>query len=167
MKKISVLAVLVLAASVFFAGSAFAQSSATANATASIVNGLAITKTADLRFGNIIPSGSIGTVSVSTASARAGSGGATPTSGKAYGAASFDVNGTGSLTYAITLPGSISISDGATHTMTVDTFVSSPDGAGTLNAGYQEIKVGGTIHVGINQVVGDYTGTFDVSVAYN
>lgn len=166
MKKLSFLAVLMLAAAAFTAGSAAAQS-ATANATATIVNGLTLAKTADLRFGNVIPSGSTGTVIVSTASARTNTGGATPTSGLAYGAASFDVNGTGSLTYAITLPTSISISDGASHSMTVDTFTSSPNAVGVLNAGYQELKVGGTLHVGALQELGSYTGTFDVSVAYN
>jgi hypothetical protein len=52
--------------------------------------------------------------------------------------------------------------------MTLDTW--NINGALTRNlvAKQQfEFKVGGTLHVGANQVEGTYVGTFDVNVNYN
>jgi hypothetical protein len=57
---------------------------------------------------------------------------------------------------------------GGTESMTLDTW--NINGALTRNlvAKQQfEFKVGGTLHVGANQVEGTYVGTFDVNVNYN
>ena len=52
--------------------------------------------------------------------------------------------------------------------MTVDTFVSDPSLAGALSvAGAQTLLVGATVHVGVSQVSNPYSGTFNVTVAYN
>ena len=87
--------------------------------------------------------------------------------------AHFSVGGESGAAYAITLPASSTLSDGASHNMTVDTFQASvaagAPGAttGTLTGGAQTFNVGATLHVSISQLAGTYTGTFDVSVAYN
>lgn len=167
MRKTAALTLAVLALGLVLADRANAQSSATATSTASIVNGLQINKVNDLRFGFIIPTGTPGTVTVAPSGTRSATGGPAPTSGGAVGSASFDVNGTGTLHYGITLPDSISINDGSGHSMTVDSFVSTPSGTGQLAAGYQSLVVGATLHVAAGQAYGAYTGTFDVSVAYN
>jgi hypothetical protein len=85
-------------------------------------------------------------------------------------AAAFAVTGEAGMTYAITLPadGAVSITDGASHTMVVNGFVSNPGTTGTLSgAGTDTLKVGATLVVGNNQVPGTYTGSFGVTVAYN
>jgi hypothetical protein len=57
---------------------------------------------------------------------------------------------------------------GGTETMTLDTW--NINGATTRTVVAHEtfeFKVGGTLHVGANQVEGVYTGTFDVIINYN
>ena len=143
--------------------------SATANATAEVITPIAISKTADLRFGKFA-AGSGGTVVMTAAGSRSGTGGVVLSTIDAGGAASFDVSGAANATYAITLPGSAATITrvSGTETMSVGTFTSSPSGTGTLSAGgAQTVTVGGTLTVGNAQVVGSYTGTFSVSVEYN
>lgn len=52
--------------------------------------------------------------------------------------------------------------------MTVTGFVSDPPTSGILSAGgTQTLLVGATVHVGVSQVAGAYTGLFNVDVVYN
>jgi hypothetical protein len=148
---------------------AFAQNTATAtaNATARIITPISISKTADLNFGDVVASGSAGTVVLSTAGARSTTGGASLGSGSAVSAAAFTVSGQGSATYAITLPASATVTSGP-NTMTVNAFTSNPSGTGTLSGGgSQNLNVGATLNVGVSQPTGTYSGTFDVTVTYN
>lgn len=146
-------------------GNALAAS-ATANATATVMQSIAISKTTDLAFGSFSPNASGGTVVMSTAGARSATG-TVALATSTTSAAAFNVTGTANATYAITLPTSTTISNGGT-TMTVDTFTSNPSGTGTLSAGgSQTLAVGATLHVGASQASGSYTGTFNVSVDYN
>src|SRR6185369_4552787 len=93
-----------------FAINSNAQATATATATATIVTPISITKTADMSFGNIaVQSATGGTVILAPAGTRTtgGAGGVTlPATTGTVTAAAFTVNGNGSYTYAITLPGS-------------------------------------------------------------
>lgn len=151
------------------APAAFAQSSATASATVKINKAILLTKDSDMNFGDVYASDlAAGTVVLSTADTATPTGvllgTTTPTS------AAFTVTGANNKTYAITLPGSVTLSDGASHTMTVDAFTSNPNGTGTLSsAGSQTLKVGATLHVGQSQAEGTYTSTapFTVTVGYN
>ena len=102
----------------------------TANANASIVAAIAISKTVDLEFASVVAAGSADTVVVSAAGARTCGSNLTCTGSVA--AASFDVTGGANLTYAITLPASTTISSGGNN-MTVDTFTSLPSTTGTLD----------------------------------
>jgi hypothetical protein len=150
-------------------GSGAYAASATANATATVVTPIAISNTADLGFGKF-SAGTGGTVVISTAGSRSATGAVVLLTGTAGSAATFDVTGDGSATYAITLPGSDATLTRAsgTETMSVGTFISNPSATGTLSGGgAQTINVGGTLTVGSAQVVGSYTGTFSVSVEYN
>ena len=172
---------LIAAGLVVSATGAFAQSSATAtgNATATVVRPITLANATDLAFGNVVPSGALGTLVVAASS---GTPTQTPSGGVSQPgtqvgtitAAKFNVGGEGGFLYTITLPSSAStISDGASHTMSVDTFTSDiVVTAGALSgaigsAGTQSFYVGGTLHVAANQVAGNYTGTFSVTVAYN
>lgn len=147
-----------------------AQSStatATANASADVVAAIAIAKVADMKFGNVVAGATAGTVVLSTAGTRSATGGTKLGNAGSAAAASFTVTGQGSATYSITLPASASLASGV-NSMTVNTFASNPSGTGTLSAGgSQTLAVGATLNVGASQAAGAYTGTFDVTVAYN
>jgi hypothetical protein len=157
---------------IVFSSSSFAQSSATAIATATIVTPISITKTVDMNFGNVaVQTATGGTVELSPASVRTPSGGVTlPTT--ALGtvtAASFTVDGQGAYTFAITLPSSALTLTSGSNTMTADTFTSTPDAVGTLVAGTKTVTVGATLNVGAAQAAGVYVSEtpFTVTVNYN
>jgi hypothetical protein len=168
MKKLAILGF--VGVGLIWSASAPAQANtatASANAAARIVSPIAIAKTTDLNFGDVVAGGAAGTVVVTPAGARGAGGGATLGSGAAVTAAAFNVTGQANATYAITLPGSATVTSGV-NTMTVNTFTSNPTPTGTLSAGgSQALAVGATLQVGANQATGTYTGTFDVTVAYN
>jgi hypothetical protein len=170
-KKVKKVATPVLALIGLTLGSyAFAQNTdtKTANATARIITPISLSKTADLNFGDVVPSGALGTVVVSPAGVRSATGGASLGSGAAVTAAAFTVSGQGSATYAITLPASTIVTKGGGVNMTVDTFTSNPSGTGALSGGgSQNLTVGATLNVAASQATGTYTGTFDVTVTYN
>jgi hypothetical protein len=149
--------------------SSFAAS-ATSNADAEVIAPIAITNSAGLQFGTLSVGATGGTVVVDTAGSRTKTGDVLLSSTTAGAAAAFSVAGDAGATYAITLPTSITISDGAAtpNTMTVNTFTSNPSGTGTIGTGgSQALAVGATLNVGANQVQAAYTGTFSVTVEYN
>lgn len=154
-----------------FAAGTFAQVSATATATATIVTPIAIVNAANMNFGNVAVSASLGTVVLAPAGTRTATGGVTlPVVTGTVAAGSFTVSGTPSYTYAITLPAAATTITNGANNMTVDTWTSTPSGTGTLSAGgTQTLNVGGTLHVGANQASGIYvSGTpFTVTVNYN
>src|ERR1700744_5269120 len=98
------------------ASGAFAQASATASASATIITPISIAKTVDMNFGNVAVAASTGgTVVLSTSRTRTpcGAGVVTLPSTTGTGAAAqFTVSGEANYTYAITLPGTASLSDG-------------------------------------------------------
>jgi hypothetical protein len=141
------------------------QATASANAAATIVTPISITKTVDLNFGAIVPSATAGTVTVGTDNSISGTGGVTliPQLGT-HSAASFTVNGVIGALFYVTLPGDVTISS-ATESMTVSDFTSNATGA--LDAsGAEDFNVGATLAVAANQLPGLYEGTFDVTVTY-
>ena len=159
----------VLAGALLFVGSTtFAQSTASADASARIVEPLQLTKTADLKFGNIAAGPSAGQVDMSISDVRTATGGVTLiAAGNVSNAAAFDIIGYPDASFTISLPTSLLIASGA-NDMLVDNFVSSLGATSTLDAaGAGALKVGASLNVGANQAVGLYTGSFDVTVAYN
>lgn len=139
-----------------------------ADASATIVTPLAIVKVTDLLFGKLTAGGAGGTITMTPAGVRTAGGGVTLfTQGNISNAASFTVNGEGTLTYAITLPPSDVTLISGSDSMTVNTFSSDPSGTGTLAAGTQTLSVGATLNVAANQPAGNYTGNFNVIVDYN
>jgi len=171
MKNLILVAVLLLTVSAL----SFAQPnvSVTATATGTIISPIAIAKNVDMNFGNIVAGAAIGTVVLTPAGVRSKTGGAflPSTLPGTVTAASFTVTGATGYTYAITLPGAATTVTSGGNTMTVDTWTSTPTVAlgGSLAGGTQTLTVGGTLHVGANQVAGTYvSGTaFTVTVAYN
>ena len=168
LNKIVILASLLLLG---IAGNSFAQVSGTANVSVTLVTPIAISKTLDMNFGNVAVNSSGGTVVLPPSGVRTITGGVTlPVVAGSPAAASFTVTGLAAYTYTITLPiSAVTLSDGASHTMSVTTFTSTPSGTGTLSSGTQTLLVGATLTVGASQVAGTYTSTspFTVTVNYN
>ena len=156
-----------------FSNSSFAQASATASAAATIITPISIAKNVDMNFGNIAVSASVsGTVVLAPAGTRTtgGSGGVTlPSTTGTVAAADFTVSGQASYTYAITLPSTtVTLSDGAGHTMGVTAFTSFPSSTGTLSgSGSQDLTVGATLSVASAQTPGTYTNSTGVPVTVN
>lgn len=162
-------------ASIAFVGlstNANAQATATASASATIITPISIVKDVDMNFGNVAVSATIaGTAVLAPAGTRTtgGAGGVTlPATTGTVSAASFTVSGQASYTYAITLPTSCVITDGASHNMTVDNFTSTPSSTGLLSGtGSQVLNVGATLNVAAAQASGLYTNATGVPVTVN
>jgi hypothetical protein len=180
MKKI-ILSFLAIVMVVGFSNNVVAQNTAveTADATATIVAPITITKTTDLQFGTIVKG--VGNVEVTPAGTRSHSISSTylltePTTDTDVTAAVFAVAGEGAYTFSIDLPenGVVTIDDGDLNTMDVNDFTSNGtdllgDTDAALIDGTFTLNVGATLTVtdGATQASGLYTGTFDVTVAYN
>lgn len=146
-----------------------ASTSATAKAT--VVTVLSIGKNADLNFGSFAPSATDGTISVELNGNRYVTGGITVLNQIGAQKAAFTVNGTPNAGYYVKLP----TEGGNTIPLTgpqgadpliITSLVHNADG--TLDENGQDLfSVGGTLSVKANQPAGEYTGTFDVIVAYN
>ena len=156
-----------------FSVNLFSQSTASANASATIVAPIAISNIDDMNFGNVAVINA-GTVILAPNSSRTATGGVTlPNVTGTVSAASFQVSGEGNYTYSITLPSTdyIVTRVSGSETMAVNTFTSTPTVAagGQLNDGTQVLNVGATLNVATGQVPGVYTGAsgFDVTVNYN
>ena len=142
---------------------------ATANATVVTLRPLAIVKTADLEFGTLVPSNVLGSATINASTdARSTAGGVIGAAGATPSAAHFTAAGLVGAVALIALPSSITLTRiSGTETMTVTSL--SSNGAtlrvfpGTATI---DVAVGGTLGVAANQVPGDYTGTFTVTVLY-
>ena len=167
MKKLSILLSLVAILSIA-SFTAKAQVSATATSSATIITPIAITKTADLNFGNVAVSPTLaGTVVITPAGVRSAVGGVTlPAIAGTVSAPSFTVTGAAGSTYSISLPAAFTIT-GAGAPMTIDSFVSTPTPSGLLTGGTQTLTVGATLHVGANQAAGVYTNATALTVTVN
>ncbi len=176
MKK-KILALGCMAALLAFGSEAQAADNINGTATATIQNAVSIANNTSatgggvLAFGTIVAGTQAGSVDVSTTG--------TPSyhtvigaSGATTSAAAFTVTGGAGNTFTVTLPSSATLTHSTlmSKTMTVNSFVSSAAGVGggTIGAdGTVGFTVGGTLTVAANQTNGSYTGTFNVSVAYN
>jgi hypothetical protein len=156
-----------------------AADNASASATAEVLQPIAITKSADLVFGNVVAGN--GVVTVATDGTRTKAGATALPTGVTAVAARFDVTGSGNNTFAIDYTGSDTVLTDGGNTMAVNWITeavgtATPTGktdettdatTGTLNAGAAYIYVGGKLTVGGAQAAGTYTGTVQVTVAYN
>ena len=149
----------------------YAQVTATATTTATIVTPVSVAKNTDMSFGNLaVQTSTGGTIVLAPAGTRTRTSGVTlPATTGTVTAASFTVTGNGTFTYAITLPTSVTIThSGGVQTMTATSFTSNPSGTGALSSGTQDITVGATLTVAAAQLEGVYTsGNFSVTVNYN
>ena len=163
------------------AGGAMAQSTATTNdatANANVIAPITIANGLTLEFGNVVAGAGTVTIAAATGNRTDSVPALTPGGQKGtVRAATFNVTGEGTSTYAITLPSNaVTLSDGAgvPNTMTVNAFTvaagttgSVTGTVGTLAAGAGVLNVGATLNVAALQAPGSYTGTYAVTVAYN
>ncbi len=160
-----------------FANISFAQS-ASDNATvgANILKPLAITKTVDMHFGDIVSQAAAFTVELKLDGTRDASNSnaliTAVSSSTTVKNAEFKVEGAGNQGFLVTVPtAAVTLTGTGTasgKTMTADNFTHSAGSPGTLGAnGETTFKVGATLNVGDNQEVGEYNGTFIITVNYN
>jgi len=159
---------LVLIAMIAFGANSFGQTqqaSATAHTTATIVTAIAIQNTTDMNFGHIAVGDQAGTVVLTPSSTRTATGGCSlPATTGTVSAAQFTVTGASDFDFTIFLPSSVTLDDNNGNSMTVDLFTSNPSGTGTLSGGTADVYVGGTLHVGANQVSGIYESDNDFTL---
>lgn len=152
-------------------GTAFTQVTASATATATIFEPIAISKTVDMNFGNLAVNATPGTIVLAPESSRTTTGGVTFLSSNigTVTAASFTVTGLADATYSITLPSTPTVISSGGNDMTVDTWTSTPSSNGTLTGGTQTLNVGATLNVPASAPAGIYTSAtpFNVTVNYN
>lgn len=145
-----------------FAATAAFAADVTGTATVVVLDPIAISETQALNFGNISPTGTAGTVAISTTGTRTNSNvdllGGSPTQ------AIFAVTGAGNASFSVSLPSSVTLT--GPETITVDTFVHDAGGSPALSSGTATVNVGATLNVGASQAAGTYTGTYNISVNY-
>ena len=149
---------------------------------AKLIVPMTLTETSPLHFGTItLPDGTGGTVILSTANGRTFTGAGVVASAVAplQTNAAYNVTGTQNVTYALTLPTAITVTEtvGKAATMTINAltvkFGTTAEKTGVaatsvLSAGGTDnFIVGGTLTVIAAQVAGIYAGTFPVTVDYN
>jgi spore coat protein U-like protein len=148
------------------AGSAFAQTGGTDNATADvdadIVSVISITKDVDLNFGKVISDATGGTVIIGTNSARSGTADYV-TVGASPSAASFTIGAETGYTYSISYIGSALSGTGTDMPIAYDLSLPATGNSGGVDT---ELLIGGTLSVGTTQTVGAYSGTVAVTVSY-
>ncbi len=168
-KKLLSLMVALLA---IVAGKAVAQTSglASANATAGLITPIALTKTVDMNFGTIGPSGASGTLKLSPSGMRTPNGGVSVLANHGQATpAVFDVTGEDGYSFVITLPAGLLALVNGPAVMWVGNFTSFPSGSGLISGGQTALNVGATLYVAAGQVPGTYTSLtpFPVTVNYN
>ncbi|MDT0648174.1 DUF4402 domain-containing protein [Zunongwangia sp. F260] len=151
----------------FIGTTAFAQEGVTATnqASADIVSPITISESTDLVFGKVA-NNAAGNVIVGTDNSVSGTatrvGGTTPT------AAEFTVNAALGYGYTVTLPtdNEITLTNQTTtgSSMLVNNIVHNSDKVG--DGADETFQVGGTLTLAADQVVGNYTGSLPITVAY-
>ena len=164
----AVLGLLALSVGAYATDGTSCVATGTGTITASMIVGLSVINidNATLVFGSAVPCDG-GTITVGTDGSKSSVGTVQPMNATPGSAAKFQVAGSPSFACNITLPSTATITSGS-NSMVVDHFVSNPSGQGLLDGtGKQNISVGGTLHVGAAQAIGNYTGTFTITVSYN
>ncbi|WP_313669388.1 DUF4402 domain-containing protein [Sandarakinorhabdus sp.] len=144
---------------------AAAAATADTGAGAKIIAPLEISHTADLYFGTIAPSTTVGDKVAVAADGSRNCGPALTCLTSDHTAAAFAVTGEADAFYTISLPSEIKIVNAKGTAMRVADF-SGSKGKGQLLNGEDSFTVGGTLEVAARQEAGQYKGSFTVAVEY-
>lgn len=121
-----------------------------------------------LNFGTVTRSSLPGTVVVTADGDRSATGGASILGSSAFSAAPFSASGENNADFNIALPDDndvVMTRDGGTETMEVTGF--GHNSSLVLSAsGISTFSVGATLNLDANQVAGDYSGSFSVTINY-
>jgi hypothetical protein len=138
--------------------------SESADASATIIAPMMITKNVDLSFGNVASGSNAGTVVLGVDDERSANNVILPSITGVVTAAQFTVTGLSGAKYKIALPASTSITNGSA-TMTINGFTA--NATEVLTGGTETFKVGATLNLDPDQAAGAYTGSFTVTVDYD
>jgi len=176
MKKLSIviasLLVMTLSGNVMADGGG-STSAVPATASATIVTPINIANDGvALQFGKLASGTTSGTAQLSTDNKLTVNGGITKVSTNATTVPTYTVTGESGALYSVTLPGNndVTLTLTGAEPMTVTNFTTNLSGDitdQTLTGGSVTFQVGATLNVNAAQVAGTYTGTYDVTVAYN
>lgn len=150
-----------------------ASASTSAEAKATVVTVISITKTTDLYFGSFAPGHTGGNVYVNTNGTRSADGSVTLINLGVTNPqqATFTVEGNPTEGFYVKLPDANSVSltgPAEADPMKITSFVHNAGDNPALDGdGKITFNVGATLAVNPNQPAGTYTGTFDVIVAYD
>ncbi|MCF8450473.1 MAG: DUF4402 domain-containing protein [Taibaiella sp.] len=149
----------------------FAQQTATASLTTTVITPISLSKNVDMNFGNAAVSATVGGTLVlePTGTRFAVGGGVTlPATSGAVSAAGFTVTGMPGYTFSISLPGSSVIYGPGAANLVISAFTSTPAATGTLGAGgSQIINVGATLSIPAAQTAGVYNNADALPVTVN
>ena len=162
--KLSLAALIVMMA---YASSTLALSTQN-DGSANIVAPLNIFKIRDLQFGDIAPSlTQAGTVQVGAWSNQTCSAALTCFSTSPVTNTKYRVEGAADAVYTISVPSDVTLNGSGTASgENMSATLAPQKSTGTLDSGVDLFWIGGTLSVGANQAVGDYSGTFTVTVEY-
>lgn len=152
-----------------FSGAAAAQNrhTASADAEARIVSGIAIEKNRDMNFGSIVRSAAGGTVVLNANTGAVTFNGVTQGQTRNNQTAQFTTTGEPEYHYTISLPRTATLSrQGGSGSMEASDFVTSEDSGELDRNGREQFTVGATLRVSPNQATGTYKGSFEVAVQY-
>jgi hypothetical protein len=142
-----------------------APATASATASARVLQQITVTNTSDLDFGTVVAGTAASTVAISAAGTRTCGSGLTCTG--TVSSANFNINGTRNTVVTITGDNTVSLANGSGGTMSASLTRSASTltlaSAGPVGGSFQ---VGGTLNLGANQADGAYSGTFNVTVDY-
>jgi len=151
-----------------FSATSFAQSSATASATATLITPISIAKSVDMNFGTVAASATAGTVALGYDDVATPTGGTTLVAGgDARKAAQFTVTGQNSSNFSISCPTTLVLTSGS-NTLTVNSIAVDAGNSSTLSgSGSKTLKVKGTLVVPGGSLAGTYTNSADLTVTVN
>lgn len=161
--KIFALAILILG----FAFTSFAQSSATATVSATLLTPLSITKTADMNFGTVAVSATAGTVALDYNNVTTVTDGVTKFNGITPSTAAFKITGENNKAFGITYPSTVTLAGSVAGSLIVDNIICDKGAVGTLEGGTLVLKVKGILNIPANSVAGIYTNTTGLKVTVN
>jgi len=151
--------------------SAFAQSNTgTLRATATIIQPVTISSESTLAFGNIMANSTTGGVVVVSPSGSSTVAGVVRPGANAgvVSAATFRVSGVGGLLYSVSFASSsITLTDGGSNSMIVNGLTTASANEFSLKGGSDTLSVGGTLRVNAGQAAANYSGSVQITVAYN
>ena len=137
----------------------------TGTATATIRAAITVTAGQTMQFGTIGATATQGKIALSVAGARSLSTGTNPLYTTSQ-QGTFTITAEPSTALTISAANT-TLSDGASHTMALDTYTFNPtSGSSTDGTGNMTLNVGATLTVAANQVSGAYTGTYTLTVVY-